>query len=862
MADKGFDYSIYENQKITETDIKSEVKTSFIEYAMSVIISRALPDVRDGLKPVHRRILYSMHQDKLFYNASYSKSAKTVGNVLGNYHPHGDAAVYDAMVRLAQPFSLRYPLVDGQGNFGNIDGDGAAAYRYTEARMTKISNLMLQDIDKEVVDWGPNFDNRLLEPLVLPSRFPNLLVNGSMGIAVGMATNIPPHNMREVIDAVIYLIDHPDCSIQDLMQFIKGPDFPTAGIIHGVGGVYEAYTTGRGRIKVRAKAHFEEKNGKTSIIVTELPYQVNRALLLENIAMLVKNKRIEGISALRNESNMKKGMRIVIEVKRDANPQIVLNQLYRNTQLEDTCAVNMLALVNGEPKTLTLKQMLAYYLKHQEDVITRRTKFELDKTEREAHIYEGYKIAIDNLDEVINIIRSSANIPESKANLMERFGLTDPQAQAIVDMTLGRLSGMERQKIEDRLNYLYGQIELLKGILADETKITGIIRDDLNEIREKYGDDRRTAIEVVENEILDEDLIDREDCVITVTNAGYIKRLSADTYSAQNRGGKGITGMETKEEDFVKDVFVVHSHDYLLLFSNLGRMYIKKCYEIPAAGRTAKGTNLVNVLSLSEGETITAGVSVTEFTEDYYLTMVTKMGIAKRVNLMDYRTRRTNGLYAITLDEGDALLYVMKTTGSEQIIVATHEGKSIRFDENDVRCMGRHARGVRAMKLADGDYVVGAAVIPEVHSADGPHIITVTENGFGKKSDIDEFTLQNRGGSGIICHKLSEKTGMLAGIDIVDPTDDIMLITDSGMIIRTRASDISVIGRNTGGVIVMRLKDGDRLMSFAKIKQSPVQEEAQSDGNADNYPEVNDDELFAILENGGADESEGADTEE
>lgn len=831
--EKEFDYSVYENQKITDSDIKSEVKTSFIEYAMSVIISRALPDVRDGMKPVHRRILYSMYQDKLFYNAAYSKSAKTVGNVLGNYHPHGDAAVYDAMVRLAQPFSLRYPLVDGQGNFGNIDGDGAAAYRYTEARMTKISNLMLQDIDKEVIDWVPNFDNKLLEPSVLPSRFPNLLVNGSMGIAVGMATNIPPHNMREVIDAVNYLIDHPDCSIQDLMQFIKGPDFPTAGIIHGVGGVYEAYTTGRGRIKVRAKAHFEEKNGKTSIIVTELPYQVNRALLLENIATLVKNKRIEGISALRNESNMKKGMRIVIEVKRDANPQIVLNQLYRNTQMEDTCAVNMLALVNGEPKTLSLKEMLSYYLKHQEDVITRRTKFELDKAEREAHIYEGYKIAIDYLDEVINIIRSSANIPESKANLMVRFGLTDPQAQAIVDMTLGRLSGMERQKIEDRLNYLYGQIEILKGILADESKITDIIRTDLNDIKEKYGDDRRTSIEVVENEILDEDLIDREDCVITVTNAGYIKRLSADTYSAQNRGGKGITGMETKEEDFVKDVFVVHSHDYLLLFSNLGRMYIKKCYEIPAAGRTAKGTNLVNVLSLSEGETITAGVSISEFTEDYYLTMVTRMGVAKRVNLMDYRTRRTNGLYAVTLDEGDALLYVMKTTGNEQIIIATHEGKSIRFDENDIRCMGRHARGVRAIKLNDGDYVVGAAVIPEEHSAEGPHIITVTENGFGKKSDIDEFTLQNRGGSGIFCHKLSNKTGMLAGIDIVDTTDDIMLITDSGMIIRTRASDISVIGRNTGGVIVMRLKEGDRLMSFAKIKQAPVSEESTSEIDAD-----------------------------
>ncbi len=837
--DNEFDYSAHEAQKITDIDIKKEVKTSFIEYAMSVIIGRALPDVRDGMKPVHRRILYSMFENRMFYNEPYRKSAFTVGYVLGHYHPHGDAAVYDAMVRLAQSFSLRYPLVDGQGNFGNIDGDGAAAYRYTEARMSKIANLMLQDIDKDVIDWMPNFDNKLMEPVVLPSRFPNLLVNGSIGIAVGMATNIPPHNMGEVVDAVNYLIDHPDCEVTDLMQFIKAPDFPTAGIIHGLGGVYEAYATGHGRIKVRAKAHFEEGKTKTAIIVTELPYQVNRALLLENIATLVKNKRIEGITAIRNESNLKKGMRIVIELKRDANPQVVLNQLYRNTQMEDTFAVNMLALVNGEPKTLTLKQMLVYYLRHQEDIITRRTRFELDKAEKEAHIFEGYKIAIANLDEVIAIIRASANIPESKENLMARFGFSEPQAQAIVDMTLGRLSGMERQKIEERLEYLYKHIEELKGILADESKITDIIRNDLNEIKEKYGDPRRTAIEVVENEILDEDLIDREDCVITVTNAGYIKRLSADTYSAQNRGGKGITGMETKEEDFVKDVFVVHSHDYLLLFSNLGKMYIKKCYEIPEAGRTSKGTNLVNVLSLSEGETITAGVSVTEFTEDYYLTMITRMGIAKRVNLMDYRTRRTNGLYAITLDEGDALLYVMKTTGSEQIIAATHQGKSIRFDENDIRCMGRHARGVRAIKLADDDYVVGAAVIPEVHSADGPHIITVTENGYGKKTDIDEFTLQNRSGSGIICHKLSEKTGLLAGIDIVNPTDDIMLITDSGMIIRTRSSDINVIGRNTGGVIVMRLKEGDRLMSFAKIKQSTEDTaENENNENTENTPET------------------------
>ncbi len=821
---ENYDYSTHEEQKIVDIDIQKEIKTSFIEYAMSVIIDRALPDVRDGLKPVHRRVLYAMYDDKLFYNTAYRKSATTVGNVIGHYHPHGDVAVYDTMVRMAQDFSLRYPLVDGHGNFGNIDGDGAAAYRYTEARMSKISNLMLQDIEKDTVDFVPNFDNRLKEPSCLPCRFPNLLVNGSIGIAVGMATNIPPHNMNEVIDAAIYCMENPDCAVRDLMNFIKGPDFPTAGIIHGTSGILEAYLTGRGRVKVRAKAEFEEKHGRTAIIITELPYQVNRSLLLGNMAQLVKDKRIEGVSDIRNESG-RKGMRIVVELKRDANPQIVLNLFYKYTQLQDTCAMNMLALVNGEPKTLNLKEMLSYYLSHQRDVIVRRTRFELARAEREAHIYEGYRIAIDNLDEVIKIIRASDSISDAKNSLMERFGLDDAQAQAIVDMTLGRLSGMERRKIEERLVALYAQIGELKGIIADESKIDAIIKADLLDVKDKFGDERRTAIEEAEDDILIEDLIDREDCVITVTDAGYVKRLPVETYSAQRRGGKGITAMSTKEEDFVQNVYISHSHDCLLLFSNRGRMYIKKCYEIPEASRVAKGTNIVNLLSLGEGEVITASIPIREFSDDEYLVMLTRRGVVKRVALGAYNTKRSAGLYAVTLDEGDELLYVLKTDGSYSILAATRDGLSITFDENDIRPMGRHARGVRAIKLSDDDYVVGAVAIPD--NIEGETVLTITANGYGKRTKPEEFKLQNRGGKGIICHGVNDKTGLLVGISLVGADDDVMLITDSGVIIRTAASGIPVYGRNTAGVIVMRTSGDSVITGFTKVSPDKETESAE-----------------------------------
>lgn len=822
-----FDYSKHENQKITEIDIQKEVKTSFIEYAMSVIIDRALPDVRDGLKPVHRRVLYAMYEDKLFYNVPYRKSATTVGNVIGHYHPHGDMAVYDTMVRMAQNFSLRYPLVDGHGNFGNIDGDGAAAYRYTEARMSKIASLMLSDIEKNTVDFIPNFDNRLEEPTCLPCRFPNLLVNGSIGIAVGMATNIPPHNMNEVIDAVIYCMENPDCSILDLMEFVKGPDFPTAGIIHGTAGIYEAYHTGRGKVKVRAKANFEEKHGKTSIIITELPYQVNRSLLLGNMAQLVKDKKIEGVADIRNESG-RKGMRIVIELKRDANPQVVLNLFYKHTQLQDTCAINMLALVNGEPKTLNLKQMIEYYIMHQREVILRRTRFELDKAEKEAHIYEGYKIAIDNLDAVISTIRASESVSDAKINLMNRFSLTEPQAQAIVDMTLGRLSGMERLKIEEHLADLYDKIAELKGIIADQNKIDDIIKTDFREVKEKYGDLRRTEIEEAEDDILIEDLIEREDCVITVTSAGYIKRLPVETYSAQRRG-KGITAMATKEEDFVRDVFISHSHDCLLMFSNKGRMYIKKCYEIPEASRTAKGTNIVNLLSLDEKEEITTAIPIQEFTENEYLVMVTKHGVIKRVMLTEYNTRRTTGLYAITLDEGDELLYVMKTDGKCSILASTREGISITFDENDVRPMGRQARGVKAITLEKSDYVVGAMAIPG--ECENQTVLTITEKGYGKRTEWGEFKLQNRGGKGIICHRVNEKTGLLVGISLVSEEDDVMLITDSGIIIRTAIREIPVYGRNTSGVIIMRTSGDSVITGFTKVSPEKEEEEGENPQN-------------------------------
>ncbi len=811
-----YDYSNHEEQVIHNIGIENEIKSCYIDYAMSVIVGRALPDVRDGMKPVHRRILYAMYEDRLTYDKPFRKSATTVGNVLGRYHPHGDASVYDAMVRLGQDFSLRYVLIDKHGNFGNIDGDPPAAYRYTEARMSRLADEMMTDIEKDVVDFVPNFDNMRQEPVVLPSRFPNLLVNGSVGIAVGMATNIPTHNMKEVIEATQYLLDNPDCAIPDLMNYIKGPDFPTYGTIYGTSGIYEAYMTGRGKVRVRAKAHFEEKHGKTSIIITELPYQVNRSMLLESMVELVKNKKVEGISDIRNESG-KAGMRIVVDIKKDANPQIILNLLYKYTQLQDTCAVNMVALVNGVPKLLNLKEILTHYLNHRKEVVVRRVKFDLKKAEHEAHIYEGYKIAIDFIDEVIAIIRASLNIADAKVKLMERFGLTEIQAQAIVDMTLGKLSGMERQKIEDRLAALYNLIKELKEILEDETKVIAIIKEDLDFIKNKYGDERRTDIVEAENDILIEDLIPKESCVITATRAGYVKRLPSDTYQAQRRGGKGITAMGTREEDFVEDVIVSHSHDFLLMFSNTGRVYIKKCYEIPESGRTSKGTNLVNLLSLDNGEKITAIVPVTEFSDKENLVLITQKGVVKRINLMAYNTKRSNGLYAINLDEGDALLYVLRSNGNDDIMVATNKGVSIRFSEDDVREMGRQARGVRAVTLGEDDFVVGAGIIPEGNDDNDLFVLTITANGFGKRSVTEEYKCQHRGGKGIICHGISDKTGELAGIRLVKATDEIMLITDGGIIIRTRVSEIPVYGRSASGVIVMRLEEGSTVARFASV---------------------------------------------
>lgn len=832
-----YDYSNHEYQTIHDIGIEKEIKSCYIDYAMSVIVGRALPDVRDGLKPVHRRILYTMYEDNLTSDKPFSKSAKTVGAVLGNYHPHGDASVYDAMVRLGQDFSMRYMLIDKHGNFGNIDGDPPAAYRYTEARMSRIASEMLSDIEKNVVDFMPNFDNTSKEPVVLPARFPNLLVNGSVGIAVGMATNIPPHNMREAIDATEYLMDNPECTVTDLMQFIKGPDFPTYGTIYGTSGIYEAYMTGRGKIRVRAKAHFEEKHGRTSIIVTELPYQVNRSMLLESMVDLVKTKRVEGIADIRNESGMH-GMRIVIDLKKDANPQVVLNLLYKYTQLQDTCAVNMVALVNGEPKLLNLKDMLTHYIGHRRDVTTRRIKFELAAAEREAHIYEGYKIAIDNIDEVINIIRSSASIPDSKARLSERFGLSDEQAQAIVDMRLGKLSGLERRKVEERLAELYALIDDLRAILSDDARLTAIIKEDLNYIRDKYGDERRTDIVEAENDILIEDLIERESCVITATNAGYIKRLPSDTYQAQRRGGKGVTAMGTREEDIVEDVIIAHSHDFLLMFSDTGKVYIKKCYEIPESARTAKGTNLVNLLSLDSGEKITAILPVADFTQDENLVLITRRGVAKRINLMAYSRKRNNGLRAINLDEGDQLLYVLRTGGDDDIMVATDRGLSIRFSEQDVREMGRTARGVRAVTLSEGDSVVGAGVIPGGKSDIGQYVLTITENGYGKRSELSEYKRQSRGGRGLCCHKLGEKTGALAGIRIVPEDYEIMLITDGGVIIRTRVSEIPVYGRSASGVRVMRLDGESRVVRFAVVDPAAEAEESAAPAASENEAEA------------------------
>ena len=825
------DVYLFENQKIVDINMEKEVKKSFIEYSMSVIMSRALPDVRDGMKPGQRRVIYAMYEDHLTHDKPFRKSATTVGNVLGRYHPHGDSSVYGTMVRMAQPFSLRYTLIEGHGNFGSVDGDPPAAYRYTEARLDKIADEMTRDLEKEVVEFQPNFDNRLREPTVLPSRFPNFLVNGSVGIAVGMATNVPPHNLGEVIDGTIYRMENPDCSVSELMQFIKGPDFPTYGTIYGTQGIIDAYTTGKGRISVRAKAEIDEEH--RSIIVSEIPYMVNKSMLCEAIADLVKEKRIEGITDVRDESG-RAGMRIVIEYKRDANAQIILNQLYKYTQMQDTCAINMLAVVGKEPKVLSLTQILDYYIEHQESVIRRRTEFDLNKAKARAHIFEGYKIALDNIDEIVEIMKTSKSIPESKQTLIERFGLTDIQSQAIVEMTLGRLTGMERQKIQDELDRLHALIEELEGILADESKIKEIIKEEMLEIKNKYSDERRTKIEIAEDEIDLEDLIEKHNCVITMTRAGYIKRLPADTYSAQRRGGKGITAMTTRDEDFIEKVAAVYSHSILMFFTNKGRVQTMKAFRIPEASRTSKGSNLVNMLQLSDGEKVTSMISVNEFCEGEYLTMVTRNGVIKKTLLSEYEYQRKGGKIAINLDEGDQLLFVTKTDGNEELIIASHEGSAVRFDERGVRPMGRTARGVRGINLREGDYVIGVVKVEE-----GKKLLTVTENGYGKRTDFDDFRLmKHRGGLGVTAHNITEKTGNLSGILSVDDNDDVMMITDSGIIIRTPAKDISSYSRAASGVIVMRLEEGQTIANITKVAR---EEDENIEGTDDS-----DDAVYSV----------------
>ena len=808
----------FSEQKIIDVDMKKEVERSFIEYSMSVIASRALPDVRDGMKPGQRRILYAMYEDHLTSDKPFRKSATTVGNVLGRYHPHGDAAVYGTMVRMAQDFSYRYTLVEGHGNFGSVDGDGAAAYRYTEARLSKISDELMRDLDKNVVVMTRNFDNRLDEPTVLPARFPNLLVNGSVGIAVGMATNIPTHNLGEVIDGTIYRMDNPESTVEELMEYIKGPDFPTGATVYGVNGIIEAYKTGRGRIVVRAKANIEEDHRR--IVFTEIPYMVNKSTLCESIGNLVNEKRIEGITDIRDESG-RGGMRIVIEYRRDANAQVILNQLYKYTQLQDTFAANMLALVNNEPKTLSLPEILDLYIEHQESVIKRRTQYDLDKALARQHILEGYKIANDNIDEIVELMKTSKSIPDSKERLMERYGLSELQAQAIVEMTLGRLTGLERQKIEDELARLAALIADLRDILANEWRVKDIIKAEMIEIKRKFADERRTEILPAEEDILLEDLIERHECVITLTHAGYVKRQPADTYSAQHRGGKGIIGMTTKEEDFIEKVIGVHSHSHLMFFTNIGKVYMKKAYQIPEASRTAKGTFIKNVLELADGEKITAMISVPEFNENEYLVMVTRNGVIKKTLLSEYEYQRKLGKKAINLDEDDELLFVMRTEGNSNIVLATRNGMATRFDERNVRKMGRVARGVRGIKLREGDYVIGVAVVDE-----SKKLLTVTENGFGKRCEFSELReMKNRGGYGVRIHKLSEKTGLLAGIAAVDEDSDIMLITDQGQMIRVHASDVSVYSRTAGGVIVMRLSDGQHVVNLTRVAKDEPEDE-------------------------------------
>ena len=800
--------------KVVPVNLGSEMKNSYIDYAMSVIVARALPDVRDGLKPVHRRILYAMQEAGMGSNKPYKKSARIVGEVLGKYHPHGDSSVYDAIVRMAQDFSMRYMLADGHGNFGSVDGDPAAAMRYTEVRMSKISELMLQDIDKETVEFVPNYDESLKEPSVLPSKFPQLLVNGTSGIAVGMATNIPPHNMSEVIDGVLMLIDNPDATIEELMTVIKGPDFPTAGQILGTNGIREAYMTGRGVIKMRALAHIETlSNGKPRIIVTELPYQVNKARLIEKIADLVREKSIEGITDLRDESD-RTGMRIVIDLRRDANANVILNQLYKHTQLQDSFGVIMLALVDGSPKVLNLKQVLHYYIIHQEDVITRRTKYELAKAEARAHILEGLTIALDHLDAVITTIRESRTADIARDALMAGFKLSEKQAQAILDLRLQRLTGLEREKIEEEYQETLKAIEEYKAILADEMRILQIIKEELTAVKEKYGDERRTQIVVDTSEIDVEDLIAEEDVVITLTHGGYIKRISLDTYRKQKRGGRGVTGMGTKEADFVENLLVTTTHHTILFFTSRGRVYYLKAYEIAESNRQAKGTAIINLLQLDKDEKITAVIQVKEFDPERYLFMATRKGIVKKTQLSEFSSMRKGGLIAVNLDEDDDLIGVKFTDGESYLMLATREGISIAFSEDDVRAMGRVARGVRGIRLREGDEVIGMDVLSR-----NAELLTVTEGGYGKRTPTSEYRSQTRGGKGLINMKVTEKTGKVIGIKVVHEDQELILITTEGIVIRTNVSDISVIGRNTQGVLLIKTDSNDKVASMAAIDQ-------------------------------------------
>ena len=820
----------FPDQAIVTSELVHEMKTSYMEYAMSVIVGRALPDVRDGLKPVHRRILYAMYEDNLTADKPFKKSATCVGDVLGRYHPHGDASVYDALVRLAQDFSMRYMLVDGHGNFGSVDGDPPAAYRYTEARLSKISNEMLRDLEKDTVDWDPNFDESRKEPRVLPSRFPNLLVNGSSGIAVGMATNIPPHNLTEAINACLCVLDNPEATLADLMEHLPGPDFPTRGLILGRAGIRAAYATGRGRVTMRARTELEEfGQNRQRIIVTEIPYQVNKRMLIKNMADQVNEKRLEGISDIRDESD-RTGMRIVIELKREANAQVVLNRLFAQTQLQTTFAINMLALVKNQsqPKVLSLREILDEYLAYQEEVILRRTRYDLRKAQERAHLLEGLLIAQDNIDEVIRIIRTSYD--NAKENLMQRFGLDDIQAQAILDMRLKALQGLDREKLQNEYQELEDRIAYYERVLGDMGLVKSILKDELTAIRDKYGDERRTEIQDVEDEIDIEDLIEEEDCCYTLSNAGYIKRLPVDTYRTQRRGGRGVSGQSLKEEDYVKNLFIASTHDYVLFFTNTGRVHRKKGYLIPEAGRTARGTNIVNILPLEQGERVTAMLLTREFTDHEYLMMVTRGGTVKRIRLDALYTARKAGIRALSLDDGDELIAVLKTNGSDNILLATRQGLAICFAETDVRPMGRDAAGVRGIRLDDGDEVVSAAV-----AAEGKSLLTVTENGYGKRTAVESYLRgedrqpQTRGGKGLRNYRLTEKTGLVAGAAIVDDTNDVMLIESGGVVLRTPAASINLYGRDTQGVILMRIEEGNRVIGVEAISNTEETEESGED---------------------------------